>query len=105
MRGLVVAVGACAGAATPVAPRAMPKRIHVEERPAVDVIAELSGDPPLVSWLLPGPIELALGATAIAGTDQIDPITVVLIEDRGSHVQVGIRLDHVRVGAWIERGW
>ncbi|HUJ57749.1 MAG TPA: hypothetical protein VLX92_04640 [Kofleriaceae bacterium] len=104
---IVVALAACGGAMT----RALPPRprapapapaIHPPRAP-IDVIGALSATQGEVSWMTPGPAQLALGAPPIQPEGSSAPIQVVVIDDQGSQTRVGVLLDHVRFAVWTDR--
>jgi hypothetical protein len=103
--GVICACGAPTHPAAPATTTAtVPAPIGhaIHDGPPIDPIAALSATDQ-VSWIVPGPIELELGGASIQAPPTTDPIEVVLVEDRGSRVRVGIRRDPVRFSAWIER--
>ena len=109
MRGLLIVVAACGGAlsppptATPVpnvdTPRPRAKRIP---REPVDPIAALAQPRVEAGWAVPGPAQLVLGGTSLQPSADT-PVEVDLLEERGSEIRIGVRLDHARFALWIAR--
>ncbi|MDB4953532.1 MAG: hypothetical protein JWO36_1101 [Myxococcales bacterium] len=106
MRGLVAVVffmNACSGTAATATQSATQARRVVHEGPPIDAIATLSGSSDEGSWIVPGPIALEVGGTPIEAPAKNEPIAVTLIEEQGSVVRIGVRLDEVRFAVWTER--
>jgi hypothetical protein len=106
MRSLVAAaaVCGCSGPAAHPASDPSPRVRHtVHEGPPIDPVGALSGSGDDVSWIIPGPVQLELGGPPIQAATSTEPIAVLAIEDQGSAVRVGVRLDHVRFAVWTER--
>jgi hypothetical protein len=68
----------------------------------VDAASALSQPRVEAGWLVPGPAQLVLGGTSVQPIDET-PIEVDLLEERGSEVRVGVRLDHARFAVWSAR--
>lgn len=112
MRGLLVFLVACGGAATQPAtvptvdPKVTPPSGHDEpHRPTIDPLAVLApvDDQPM-SWLSPGPISLELGGAGIESPGGSRPIEVALVDHQGSQVRAVARLPHARFSLWSDRG-
>jgi hypothetical protein len=86
---------------------------HEPDRPPVDPIVALAPDdtvdqsapPPVVdqSWVVPGPVQLELGATAVGTLGIGRPVEVVAIDRQGNLERVAVRLEHARFSVWIDR--
>lgn len=72
------------------------------QQESVDPIGALAQPRLEVGWIVPGPAQLVLGGTSMQPTDET-PIEVDVLEERGSEVRVGVRLDHARFALWIAR--
>jgi len=102
--GLFPLLAACAGA-----PRAKPPRQtvaptkHVVSREPVDVLSALGETGREVSYIVPGAAQLELGGALVQAPDGAEPLEVVLLEQRGNDVRVGVRLDHARFAVWTQR--
>lgn len=71
---------------------------------APDPIAALAPDASdTVSWVLPGPVVLELGATPISTINAGGPIEVSSIDRVGSLERVAVRLEHARFSLWVDR--
>jgi len=109
MRAIAIGIclAACGGAALPVkpTPTSKPSRTAPEtDRPPVDPIAALAPDDAAeLSWVVPGPIQLELGGTAIAAGGSGRPIEVAPIDQQGNLERVAVRLEHARFSVWIDR--
>src|SRR5437588_10639907 len=101
MRWVIAWCCACGGATVATEPAQTPKHV-VREAPAIDPIATLQQDDLARSWLVPGPVQLELGAPPIQGSGG-EPIEVAFIEERGSVVRVGVILDRARFAVWTDR--
>ncbi|MCX5745373.1 MAG: hypothetical protein NT062_23085 [Proteobacteria bacterium] len=112
---IAIALAACGGAPA-VAPRppVAATRGAAVVRPAIT--KELNDDVDLFTalgtpadgvagtWIAPAPLQLEPGATTYAAATT-DTTAVRTIERQGSLVRVALRLDALRFGAWIDRGW
>jgi hypothetical protein len=74
-----------------------------EAHAPVDVIATLSADRLNTTWLVPGPMQLALGGTSQDATEGAPQIEVEVLEQQGADAHVGVRLSHVRFALWTAR--
>jgi hypothetical protein len=107
-----VAMFACSRPA-PVAPRAeVPAAatpapstaVHPNQpRSSADAFAALGTKSDERSWISPGPVLLELGGSPIQPAHEGEPVEVVIIDDQGSAVHVGVHLEHVWFTAWIDR--
>lgn len=107
MRSLAVLMflGAC-GPARVASPTAHVARVATEpDRAPIDPIAALTPDDDEQSWVLPGPIQLELGATPIAATGSGRPIEVAQIDRQGNLERVAVHLEHARFSVWIDRSF
>ncbi len=108
MRGFLLVVAACGGTASapaPVPTTAAPERklrIKPIPREPVDPIAALAQPRVESGWVVPGPAQLVLGGSSLQAIDD-KPVEVDLLEERGSEVRVGVRLDHARFALWLAR--
>jgi hypothetical protein len=106
MRVFLTALCACGSAsttapapstpATPVAPKQ-----PVEAGVPLDVIASLAQPPTEVSWIAPGPAQLTLGGTSVQALEGAPRLEVNVLEQQGSDIRVGVRLEHVRFALWM----
>ena len=111
MRPLVIAwigLAACTGAASlpPSAARTVPRARTVPvglDRAPVDPIAALTPDDSELSWVVPGPMQLELGAAPVAAAGTGRPIEVAAIDRAGNLERVAVRLEHARFSVWIDR--
>ena len=55
------------------------------------------------SWILPGPAQLELGGASLQASEGAPRLEVILLEEQGSDVRVGVRLDHARFAMWMSR--
>ncbi len=99
------ACGSTASVSTTSIARPAPRRVvAAPDRAPIDPIAALTPDDnPERSWVIPGPIQLELGGTAIHATGAGRPIEVVAIDRQGNLERVAVRLDHVRFSVWTAR--
>lgn len=105
----LVALVACGSPAVPPARRpAAPLPVapveakHVEDAAPIDPIAALA-PAEVVSYLVPGRVQLELGGVAIEGPGGTRPIQVSLIGTQGNQVRAAVRLDHARFSLWTDR--
>jgi hypothetical protein len=109
MRAIVIGIclAACGGAPLPVKPvsPAPPSRPAPDtDRTPIDPIAALTPDDDTeLSWVVPGPIQLELGGTAIPTGGSGRPIEVAPIDQQGNLERVAVRLEHARFSVWIDR--
>lgn len=109
MRALAIGwmyLAACGGpAASKATPTAAPPRVRPDpDRAPIDPIAALTPDDAAeLSWVVPGPIQLELGATAIAAAGSGRPIEVGAIDRQGNLERVAVRLEHARFSVWLDR--
>jgi len=74
------------------------------DRPLIDPIAALTPDDATeLSWVIPGPIQLELGGTAISTAGSGRPIEVAAIDRQGNLERVAVRLEHARFSVWTDR--
>lgn len=111
MRAFLILLVACGGATSTPSRRVTPtgepaaRKSHAQakvSRPRVDPIAGLTATRVETAWLEPGPAQLVLGGTTLQATDDT-PLAVDFLEERGSEIRVGVRLDHVRFAVWTSR--
>ncbi|HET9620685.1 MAG TPA: hypothetical protein VFP84_04940 [Kofleriaceae bacterium] len=111
MTAVCVASVACGASVTPpqAPPAAKPRTptgASAADKPPIDPIAALA--PPaadegaLSSTVVPGPIQLELGGTAVSGAGARRPTRVGVIDREGNLVRVAVRLDHARFSAWLD---
>jgi len=98
---------ACGGAAV-VAPERTPRAGRSVRPPELDVapidpIAALTPDEAELSWVVPGPVQLELGATAVSAAGSGRPIAVTAIDRQGNLERVAVQLEHARFSVWIDR--
>lgn len=74
----------------------------VRQGERVDAASALSQPRVEAGWLVPGPAQLVLGGASMQAIDET-PIEIDLLEERGSEVRVGVRLDHARFAVWTAR--
>jgi hypothetical protein len=104
-----ICLAACGGApigpAAPGAAAAKHPRVLAEaDRAPVDPIAALTpSDDAEVSWVVPGPIQLELGGTAVPAAGADRPIEVGAIDRQGNLARIAVRLEHARFSVWIDR--
>lgn len=110
MRAIAIGMclAACGGAAAvpakPTSTRPPAPTIPDPDRPPIDPIAALAPDSAgELSWVVPGPIQLELGGTAIAAAGSGRPIEVAPIDQQGNLERVAVRLEHARFSVWIDR--
>jgi hypothetical protein len=101
------ACGAAATTPTPAKPTteltSIAKRKAVADDAApVDPIAALAPSE-LVSYLVPGRVQIQLGGPAIDGPGGNRAIQVSLIETQGNLVRAAVRLEHARFSLWTDR--
>jgi hypothetical protein len=101
----LLACGGPAVAPTKPAAYALPRRMKADpDRPPIDPIAALTpNDDALVSWVVPGPIQLELGGASIGAAGAGRPIEVGAIDRQGNLERVAVRLEHARFSVWIDR--
>ena len=90
----------------PVMPARQPERrvTPVPDPAPVDPIAALAPDDGSeLSWVIPGPIQLELGASPVASAGSGRPIEVGTIDHEGNLERVAVRLEHARFSVWINR--
>lgn len=74
------------------------------DRAAIDPIAALTPDDAAEpSWVIPGPIQLELGATPIAAAGSGRPIEVATIDRQGNLERVAVHLELARFSVWTDR--
>jgi hypothetical protein len=94
--------GAIVGRNPPV--RAEPWQHPEPDRAPIDPIAALTPDDAIEqSWVVPGPIQLELGAVAVGMLGSGRPIEVAAIDRQGNLERVAVRLPHARFSVWIDR--
>src|SRR5262245_1509495 len=97
-------VGACGGpaVATATTARLLERRVKAAPDPVpIDPIAALTPDGAgELSWVIPGPIQLELGASPVASGGSGRPIEVGAIDQEGNLERIAIRLDHARFSVW-----
>ncbi len=108
MRVFLIALCACGSpGATPhsaSAPAAIvAKKKAIETRAPVDIVAALAQ--PLVesSWIAPGPAQLVLGGESVQALEGAPRLEVAVLEEQGTDIRVGVRLDHARFALWMAR--
>lgn len=99
-----VAIAVCLAACAPpsLATRPSPTVIHVHAmrgEQAVDPIAALAGRPDQMATIAPGPVQLELGSEPVQAASG-EPLEVVVIDDRGTLVRIGVALEHARFAVW-----
>ncbi|MDQ3337174.1 MAG: hypothetical protein M4D80_18585 [Myxococcota bacterium] len=94
--------GAAAPATVAPTPTSTPTK-HVDDAAPIDPIAALA-PADRVSYLVPGRVQIDLGATAIEGPGGNKPIQVSLIGRQGNQVRAAVRLEHARFSLWTDRG-
>ena len=107
MRGFLIALCACgtAGSNAPQAaePTAIARKPRLESNAPIDVIDALSQPLAESSWIAPGPAQLVLGGTSVQANDGAPRLEVSVLEEQGSDVRVGVRLEHARFALWMAR--
>jgi len=113
MRILLIALCACGAASqsapstagsVPSASSARTKRVEAASSGAdVDVIAALAQPLAESSWIVPGPAQLVLGGASVQALDGMPRLEVSVLEEQGSDVRVGVRLEHARFALWMAR--
>ena len=84
--------------------RVVPWQHSEPDRPPDDPIAALTPDDVAEhSWVVPGPIQLELGAIAVGMLGSGRPIEVAAIDRQGNLERVAVRLPHARFSVWIAR--
>jgi hypothetical protein len=71
-------------------------------RAPIDAVAVLAQPRVEAGWVVPGPAQLVLGGTSLQAIDD-KPLEIDVLDERGSDVRVGVRLDHVRFALWTAR--
>jgi hypothetical protein len=105
---VLVALAACGGAAPaqPTPPdNPTPGRVlkpRNEEAPPVDPIVALA-TPDVVSYLVPGRVQVELGGTPIDGPGGTKPIEVSIFDQQGNLVRAAVRLPHAHFSVWTDR--
>ncbi len=96
--------GGTAPAPHPTNPLPVVRSQAVADRVPIDPIAVLAPvDGGRVSWLVPGRIQLELGAgTAIEAPGGNRPIEVAIVERQGTLVRAVVRLPHARFSLWTD---
>ena len=92
-----------AGPAAPRAPQTTKSAGSNEPHAPVDVIATLSADRQHATWLVPGPMQLALGGASQDAVEGAAQVEVEVLEQQGADAHVGVRLSHVRFALWTAR--
>lgn len=69
----------------------------------LDVIATLSQALEMSASLVPGPAQLEMGGATVDAPEGTPAIEVDILEERGNHVRVGVRLSNVRFAMWTSR--
>lgn len=109
VRGSLIALvlGACTGSVPP--PQTPAKLSPVVGKPAghahvvVDPIAALAEAPHGASWIVPGLARLELGGASIQAPPGAEELAVMMFDDQGAMVRVGVKLQHVAFAIWTER--
>jgi hypothetical protein len=109
-----ICVAACGGAVPAAAPASAPPAIGraataaADSRDPIDPVDPIRAltpdDTTEISWVVPGPIQLELGGTALPATGAGKPVEVAQIDRQGNLVRIALRLEHARFSAWIDRG-
>jgi len=74
------------------------------DRAPIDPISALTPDDDTeLSWVVPGPMQLELGATTVSAAGSGRPIAVAAIDRQGNLERVAVRLEHARFSVWIDR--
>jgi len=107
MRVFLIALCACGAAPTgPVsssrAPAVTPTHPGADSAP-VDVIDALAQPLAESSWIVPGPAQLELGGDGLQAIEDAPRLEVSVLEEQGSDIRVGVRLDHARFALWMPR--
>lgn len=109
MRVFLIALTVACGAGPHVAPapaREVPRAQVKPPPPArepVDAIATLAQPQLESSWVVAGPAQLVPGGMTLEPIDDTQPLEVDLLDERGSEVRVGVRLERVRFAVWMAR--
>jgi hypothetical protein len=100
-----ICLAACGGAVTSAPPvsHAVARSAAPADPLPVDPIAALSPDDNELSWVVPGPMQLELGAPPVAAAGRGRPIEVGEIDQAGNLERIAVRLDHARFSVWIDR--
>jgi hypothetical protein len=85
-------------------PVALPRVKPDPDRVPVDPIVALTPDDAgELSWVIPGPILLELGGTAVGAAGSGRPMEVGAIDQEGNLERIAVRLEHARFSVWIDR--
>ncbi len=108
MRAFLIALCGCATAAPsapePASPRTTaPATARIEPRAPVDIIEALAQPLAESSWVVPGPAQLTLGGASLQALEGAPRLEVSVLEEQGTDVRVGVRLDHARFAVWMAR--
>ena len=106
MRVFLIALCACGAAVSsppPTAVTPIPRKPRVEPGPPLDVIAALEQEPAERSWIVPGPAQLVLGGATVQANEGAPRLEVSIVEEQGTDMRVGVRLDHARFALWMAR--
>jgi hypothetical protein len=79
------------------------RKPRIEPRDPVDVIAALAQPLAESSWIVPGPAQLVLGQGTLQAHEGAPRLEVSVLEEQGSDVRVGVRLEHARFALWMSR--
>ncbi len=107
MRVFLIALCACGAASS--RPAAPPHARRVTPKPAVETAAPIDLIDALAqplaesSWIVPGPAQLVLGGAGVQAIDGAPRLEVSVLEEQGSDIRVGVRLDDVRFALWMPR--
>ena len=110
-RWQIALLAACGGASatSPVpatAQQPAPTRLHRHDEPVpVDPITALSvpKDGEAVSWITPGPAELAIGSPRLEPVGGFAEVAVRVFDRQGNHVRVAVWTPTVRFSVWTDR--
>lgn len=107
MRVFLIALCACGAASTgPVsssrASAVTPTHRGADSAP-IDVIDALAQPLAESSWIVPGPAQLELGGDSLQAIEDAPRLEVSVLEEQGSDIRVGVRLDHARFALWMPR--
>jgi hypothetical protein len=103
MRAFLIVLAACGSTTATTAPTEIARKPRLEPREPIDPIAALSQPLAESSWIVPGPAHLVLGQGTLQAHDGAARLEVSLLEEQGSDVRVGVRLDHARFALWMSR--
>jgi len=78
-----------------------PRKVRAP-RVAIDPITAFTQSREDAAWIEVGTAQLVLGGTSLQPIDET-PLAVDLLEERGSEIRIGVRLDHVRFAVWTSR--